>query len=35
MVHSDVPVEQAQELKEGWNESYWKPLEDYFKKEHD
>ena len=32
MVHSDVPAEQADELKEGWTEFYWKPLEDYFKK---
>ena len=32
MVHSDVPVEQAGELKEGWTEFYWKPLKDYFKK---
>jgi len=35
MVHLDIPVEQAQELKEGWNEFYWKPLKDYFKEEHD
>ena len=34
MVHSDVPAEQAEELKEGWTEFYWKPLKDYFKKEH-
>jgi activator of HSP90 ATPase len=32
MVHSDVPAEQAHELKEGWTEFYWKPLKDYFKK---
>lgn len=31
MVHSDVPAEQAGELEEGWNESYWKPLKTYFK----
>lgn len=33
MVHSDVPAEQAEDLKEGWTEFYWKPLKDYFKKE--
>ena len=33
MIHSDVPAEQAEDLKEGWNEFYWKPLKDYFKKQ--
>jgi activator of HSP90 ATPase len=32
MVHSDVPAEQADELKGGWTQFYWKPLKDYFKK---
>jgi uncharacterized protein YndB with AHSA1/START domain len=32
MVHSDVPKEQTDELKEGWTESYWKPLKAYFKR---
>ncbi len=32
LVHSDVPAEQAEDLKEGWNDYYWKPLRDYFKK---
>jgi activator of HSP90 ATPase len=32
MVHSSVPAEQANELKEGWTEFYWKPLREYFKK---
>jgi activator of HSP90 ATPase len=32
MVHSDVPAEQVDELKEGWTKFYWKPLRDYFKK---
>lgn len=32
MIHSDVPAEQAEDLKEGWNEFYWKPLEVYFRK---
>lgn len=31
MVHSDVPAEQAEELKEGWTEFYWKPLKEHFK----
>jgi hypothetical protein len=35
MVHSGVPAEQAEDLKEGWNEFYWKPLKDYFKKLHE
>ena len=34
IIHSDVPAEQAEDLKEGWNEFYWKPLKDYFKKIH-
>lgn len=33
MIHSDVPAEQAEELKEGWNEFYWEPLKEYFKKQ--
>ncbi len=32
MVHSDVPADQADELKEGWTEFYWKPIKEYFKK---
>jgi activator of HSP90 ATPase len=32
MVHSDVPAEQAEDLKEGWSEFYWKPLKNYFRK---
>ncbi len=31
MIHSDVPTEMIEELKEGWNEFYWKPLKEYFK----
>lgn len=34
MVHSDVPAEQVQELKEGWDEFYWRPLKEYFKRLH-
>jgi hypothetical protein len=30
MVQSDTPPEQAEELKEGWTEFYWKPLKKYF-----
>ena len=33
MVQSNVPVEQKEELKEGWTEFYWKPLKDYFNKQ--
>jgi len=34
MVHSNVPAEQAEDLEEGWNEFYLKPLKEYFKKLH-
>lgn len=30
LIHSDVPEEQADDLAEGWNEFYWKPLREYF-----
>jgi activator of HSP90 ATPase len=33
MIHSNVPVEQADELAEGWTEFYWKPLKEYFLKQ--
>jgi len=32
MVHSNVPVEQLAEYKQGWTDFYWKPLKKYFKK---
>ena len=32
MIHSNVPVEQEEELAEGWTEFYWKPMKKYFKK---
>ncbi len=32
MVQSNVPKEQEEELKEGWQEFYWVPLKEYFKK---
>jgi activator of HSP90 ATPase len=31
MVHSNVPAEQAADIKNGWTEFYWKPLKHYFK----
>jgi activator of HSP90 ATPase len=33
MVHVNVPEEQEEELADGWNEFYWKPLRRYFKKQ--
>ncbi|OGD47069.1 hypothetical protein A3K79_02065 [Candidatus Bathyarchaeota archaeon RBG_13_46_16b] len=32
MIHSNVPAEQADDLAEGWNKFYWKPLKEYFTK---
>jgi len=32
MIHSGVPKEKAEDLKNGWIDFYWNPLEDYFKK---
>lgn len=32
MVQSNVPAEQANELAEGWEEFYWKPMKEYFMK---
>jgi activator of HSP90 ATPase len=32
MVNSGVPAEQAEDIKEGWTEFYWRPLKEYFKK---
>ena len=32
MVHSNVPLEMQEELAEGWEEFYWKPLKEYFEK---
>jgi activator of HSP90 ATPase len=31
MVHSNVPVEQSADYKQGWVDFYWKPLKKYFK----
>lgn len=33
LVQSEVPKEQAEELKRGWTDFYWKPLKNYFKKQ--
>jgi len=32
MIHSDIPTNQEEELKQGWNDYYWKPLKKYFEK---
>lgn len=32
MVHSDVPVRQEADLKQGWIDFYWEPLTKYFEK---
>ncbi len=32
MVQSNVPKEMEEELAGGWEEFYWKPLKEYFKK---
>jgi activator of HSP90 ATPase len=32
MVHSDVPAEQEDDLKQGWIDFYWEPLKNYFRK---
>ena len=33
MVHSGVPSEQVEHYREGWTEYYWKPLQEYFRKQ--
>jgi uncharacterized protein YndB with AHSA1/START domain len=32
MIHSKVPLEQVKEYEKGWLESYWRPLQEYFRK---
>jgi activator of HSP90 ATPase len=32
MIHSNVPAEQAESYRQGWIDSYWDPLREYFKK---
>ena len=33
MVQTEVPAEQARMYDEGWYESYWDPLKEYFKRD--
>lgn len=33
MVHCDIPLEQKEELKQGWIDFYWEPLKNYFEKQ--
>jgi activator of HSP90 ATPase len=32
MEHSGVPVDEADEIEQGWIDFYWEPLKTYFKK---
>jgi len=32
MIHSKVPEEQADDYNKGWEDHYWIPLKEYFKK---
>ncbi len=32
MVQSEVPAEQADDIRQGWIDFYWDPLKEYFKK---
>jgi activator of HSP90 ATPase len=32
MTHSGVPVEQANDIAQGWIDFYWEPLKEYLKK---
>ncbi len=32
MAHSKVPEDQADDYEQGWEDYYWKPLKEYFKK---
>ncbi len=32
MIHSNLPADHVDDLAEGWNEFYWKPLKEYFTK---
>ena len=32
MIHSEVPAEQADDIKQGWIDFYWEPLKEYFNK---
>ena len=30
MVHSKVPADQADDYSQGWHDSYWDPMKEYF-----
>jgi activator of HSP90 ATPase len=32
MIHSEVPVEQAESYEQGWIDFYWEPMKKYFRK---
>jgi activator of HSP90 ATPase len=32
MVHSGVPADQSDDIRQGWTDFYWNPLKEYFKK---
>jgi len=32
MVHSGLPAPGKEHFEQGWNERYWKPMKEYFKK---
>jgi activator of HSP90 ATPase len=32
MVHSGVPADQSDDIRQGWIDFYWNPLKEYFKK---
>ena len=32
IIHSNIPKDQEEELKQGWIDFYWNPLKNYFKK---
>jgi hypothetical protein len=32
MTHSAVPLEQADDIAQGWIDFYWEPLKEYLKK---
>jgi len=32
MVHSDLPPDTVEHFRTGWNERYWNPMREYFKK---
>lgn len=33
MVHSEVPIERAEDIAGGWEDYYWRPLEEYLQDE--